>query len=346
MSEMERINQDIAKENLDNADQIHDVFLANELLKSFVADKGGETQAPLTETVSLTQALTPLSKDDFKNILVAAQEIYDQNELKEFKERQARHNEVGKRLAGEIIAENDIVLPAAQLRILDVYKIPVDTFKLAQAATKLGESQNDNRTALAVRIGLPAHATREMIYAEKENVSACEGAKIQIDKIVSTLQTASEREEFRYDLVSKEGFLNHLPSDEVQDRKDVIELESNMASYRLPLALHIRADHLECSKNYPGLSWSETVYSLIRGLFAKDSSYGEKKLEEYSFSFQDAYAILEEKSPAFRSFLDRLPEGIEIIGSVITSNDITSRRIDLKGIYLKFKLKGYSEDAS
>jgi hypothetical protein len=348
----------IQEERITQANQIsvgnREVELANALLQQLESDgqTHHQTEHPPETVNNLNESLPPLSQAEFNKILDAAKRIHEENELKAVREEQARHNKSGERQAAALIAENDVVLPAAQARILELYQISLDTFELARARTKLGEDQNNFRSILAISLGLPATASREMIEAEQKMEKACNEALKEIQIVMSVLEQASKQGQFRHDIIDREGYLS-LPEKE-NTRADVIEFEYSMNSSRPHISLHIGTDHLNYSVEYPGLTYLECLRDWLSG-FSGDKNYGEKKFASFDIDFSDASEILKSESPAFARFLERLPEGVAVWGNVRTllkdtKSDILSDswqkgRIQLSGVNMYFKLKGYSEDS-
>ena len=337
-----QVDNHVGQEN----EGVGEVNLANNLLKSHLADEESRNQKiQVSEEVTHQGVvLSPLAADEFKRILSIAQRIQEDNEVKALKAAHARHTEIGKQQVEDLTAHNDVVLPSAQSRILDLYGIPTDVFELARSQTKLGEDQNNFRSLIAISLGLPASASREVIYAEQKIEKDCTDVLSEIKSVMALLQEASRQGKFRDDLVDNDGCLL-IPS-------------GVDGSSSLSVMLFIDTAHLNYTVEYPGLSFIEKIRDWFDASFVSDQqTYGEKKFARYDISFSKALSVLESKSPAFKRFLDALPKNIEVIGSTTTFNHSRNFRkdlfkpaetfagdISLERMTFRFHLRGYTEE--
>jgi hypothetical protein len=329
-----------AEANQNPADN-REVELADNLLKQLYSDQQILRQTEQTsETVTnLSESLPAISQAEFNKILAVARRIHEDDELKAVREEQARHNKSGEKQAAALIAENDVVLPAAQARILEVNQIPLNTFELARARTKIAEDQINSRLALASSLGLPVNASRERIEAEQNIEKACNKTLEEIQTVMNELERASKTGQFRHDLIDREGNLSRTVG---------------YSGEHLYVSLLINTDPFSHSVEYPGFTTPLEYLRDILSNFYKGKSYGANKLASYDIDFSDAFEILKTESPAFSRFLERLPQGIEVRGNIRTElkdskNNLLqgydqNGKIKLMSVDMYFKLEGYCED--
>lgn len=316
------------KQNSDTTQQSDEIAVADQILQASAEHHHIDTTID-TKPTAPSLDLKEMGLSDFMELVHVARQIRDDAEIQEVRVKQTELNAKVEAIVADIVAEHDSVLPAAQLKILEVQGISREIFEQARSSLALGEAQTLARGRVAERFGLPPSAGRKSIAVEKSIGESCKSALEQLDQSLEMIRLASARGEFEELFISEDGLINC-------NNRGRTNIELNLRE--LPPEYHKRSAKVPLSTS---------LWEKFCSLFQREK---EEPDNGRSKALNEVLNRLSDVSPAFRSFQDNLPKEVQIaevsgltkgVNTLVAEEDLNWP--GLASLKIKFKLKGYSE---